>query len=348
MGGMPSPSRSYALALLLMARPLSAQPAARPSATLNWVRMPGAESCISPQALARAVEERLGRPLLVPLARAEWSLEGRVERRAGQWVATLAASRDDGRSGARTVSVDAPDCAALDPQLVAVVTLLLDPTWTGDAAPSPPPPPSPPTPPTPPPPPPLVAAPMRAIVGPVPPAPRPRRTSLGVGVGFALGWLPAPAPSFRVEAGFAPWGPSARIHASLGATGPLRHSVGAPGVDADFLSLHAELALCLSRPAAQWASLCPGVVVGALHGTAIGSARDLDAWSPAIGVGLRARFEVPLSEGWRLLASLGATLPLLWPRFALASAAGETVSQEIGPEAPVALGAELGVGYALP
>ncbi len=344
MSEMPPLSRSSALALLLAARPLSAQPAARPSATLNWVRMPGAESCISPQALARAVEERLGRPLLVPLARAEWSLEGRVERRAGQWIATLSASRDDGRSGARSVSIDAPDCAALDPQLVAVVTLLLDPTWTGDAAPPTPPAPSPPSPP------PVAAAPVRerAITNPAPPAPRPRRTWVGLDVGFALGWLPAPAPSFRVEAGLAPWGPSARIVASLGAIGPLRHSVGAPGVDADFLSLHGELALCLSRPAAQWASLCPGVVVGALHGTAIGSARDLDAWSPALGVSLRTRFEFPLSEGWRVIASIGATLPLLWPRFALASAAGEAVAQEIGPEAPVALGAELGVGYALP
>lgn len=342
MRGMSPPCRSYALALLLMARPLSAQPAARPSATLNWVRMPGAESCISPQALARAVEERLGRPLLVPLSRAEWSLEGRVERRAGQWVATLAASRDDGRSGARAVSIDAPDCAAIDPQLVAVVTLLLDPTWTGDVAPSPPslPPPTPPSP--------LSPARERAISNPVPPAPRPRGTWLGVDVGFALGWLPDPAPSFRVEAGFAPWGPRARILASLGAVGPMRRSIGASGPDADFLSLHAELALCLSRLAVQWASLCPGVVVGALHGTAIGSARDLDVWSPALGLSLRARFEFPLSEGWRILASLGATLPLLWPRFALASGAGDAVSQDIGPEAPVALGAELGVGYALP
>ncbi len=337
--------RSYALALLLMAGPLAAQPAARPSATLNWVRMPGAESCISPQALARAVEERLGRPLLVPLARAEWSLEGRVERRAGQWIATLAASRDDGRSGARSVSIDAPDCAALDPQLVAVVTLLLDPTWTGDVAPSPPSLPAPPVPPSPPS---VGVAPVRPITEPAPPAPRPRRTLLGVGVGFALGWLPDPAPSFRVEAGFAPWGPRARIHASLGAVGPMRRSIGTSGPDADFLSLHAELAVCLSRLSVPWASLCPGVVVGALHGNATGSARDLSAWSPALGVSLRARFEVPLSEEWRILASLGATLPLLWARFALASGTGDTVSQDIGPESPVALGAELGVGYALP
>jgi uncharacterized protein YbjT (DUF2867 family) len=50
------------------------------TSSLSWERLPGAESCIATQDLARAVERRLRREVFVSAARADISVEGRVER----------------------------------------------------------------------------------------------------------------------------------------------------------------------------------------------------------------------------------------------------------------------------
>src|SRR5438067_9881368 len=52
------------------------------TSSLSWLRMPGTDSCIATQALARSVEERLGRHVFVSAAEADVSVEGRIEKRA--------------------------------------------------------------------------------------------------------------------------------------------------------------------------------------------------------------------------------------------------------------------------
>src|SRR5258708_255178 len=47
------------------------------TSSLSWLRMPGSDSCIATQALARSVEERLGRRVFVSAAEADVSVEGR-------------------------------------------------------------------------------------------------------------------------------------------------------------------------------------------------------------------------------------------------------------------------------
>lgn len=100
----------------------------RTTAALNWVRMPGAESCVSPQALARATEARMARRVFVSIADASLSIEGRIERvRAPDgWRAVIRAARAAGEVGSREVRVASPDCAAIDERVVVVVALLLD------------------------------------------------------------------------------------------------------------------------------------------------------------------------------------------------------------------------------
>ncbi|MEO8877528.1 MAG: hypothetical protein ABI461_18175, partial [Polyangiaceae bacterium] len=53
--------------------------------------MPGAESCVPTQELAREVEIRLGRPVFVSASQADVSIEGHIDRRASQnhWHATI-------------------------------------------------------------------------------------------------------------------------------------------------------------------------------------------------------------------------------------------------------------------
>lgn len=340
-------------AMLMVAAEAEAQPAAGYTAALTWVRLPGAESCIAPQALARAVEARIGRPLLSPLSRADRAVEGRVERRGAAWVATLVGARDEGRTGERTVSVVAPDCAALDPQLVLVAALLLE-----DALPPPPTEPA------------VVPEPAAPAVVPAPaalaapavptsacprptpsPAPPPaaspaRRFALEAGVGFASGLLPALAPTWHVAAMWSPSWPVVRLRATLAGVGPQRLGDGTGG--ATFLGATAELDACFAASAAPWASLCTGVLVAALHGAGERFARDASVWEPGVGVPLRARFEVPLGARWAVAASLGGVALAWWPRFAVSSSTSGQVAREYGPGAPVAFAADVAVGYGWP
>ena len=97
---------------------------------LSFVRLPGAEDCIASRELAAAVEERLGRSVFVSAARADVTVEGRVERvddPAG-WRAVIVLSDADGEVlGERELTAEGDDCAALEDPLVLVVAVMIDP-----------------------------------------------------------------------------------------------------------------------------------------------------------------------------------------------------------------------------
>ena len=110
---------------------------ARPSASsLSWTRLPGAEQCIGAPDLARRVEARVGRDVLVAPSRADLSVEGRVgPRPGGGWRAVIEVARPGGQIlSQRTLETRERSCRELDPALALVVALAIDPAG-GAAAP---------------------------------------------------------------------------------------------------------------------------------------------------------------------------------------------------------------------
>jgi len=117
-------------ALVLLAGAVAkAEPAPPVRAALDWRRQPGAEHCMAPAALAKAVESRLGRRVFVPTKQADVVVHARLEPAAGGegWTADLALESAAGQPmGKRTLSVRAADCSALDASLALIVALMID------------------------------------------------------------------------------------------------------------------------------------------------------------------------------------------------------------------------------
>lgn len=103
---------------------------AQRTSSLSWVRLAGAEGCIPTQTLAERVEQRVGRQVFVSASQADLSLEGHVERapEGNAFIATLTVSDRSGRVlGKRVLRAPGNDCKALDPALVLVIAIGLDP-----------------------------------------------------------------------------------------------------------------------------------------------------------------------------------------------------------------------------
>ena len=124
-------------------------PAKKRTSTLGWDRLPGADSCVATQPLARAVETRLGRKVFVSPAEADVSVEGRVVKKGTGFSATLVLRDAEGKMlGTRSLEKPDPSCAALTEALVLVIAVMIDPDAAlapppvaSSAAPPPPPPP---------------------------------------------------------------------------------------------------------------------------------------------------------------------------------------------------------------
>jgi hypothetical protein len=116
---------AFTVALALWAGSAAAQPR---RATLGWVRLPGAEACPPAPDVARAIEERLGRSVLVAAGDAELSIEGRVERAGTGWSATIRVADAAGAIvGERTLSVEGEDCAPILGPVALSIALAIDP-----------------------------------------------------------------------------------------------------------------------------------------------------------------------------------------------------------------------------
>lgn len=100
---------------------------ARAKTALHWVRGEGAESCIGPRALARAVEQHIG-PVLVSATDGEVSVEGRIERADGGFVVNIRVSDAEGQMlGRRHLTGASPDCRSLDAEIAFVIAVAIDP-----------------------------------------------------------------------------------------------------------------------------------------------------------------------------------------------------------------------------
>lgn len=136
------------VALLAASSTAAAEGAKKRTSTLGWDRLPGADACVATQPLARAVEARLGRKVFVSPAEADVSVEGRVGKKGGAFVATIVLRDAEGKLlGTRTLEKADPSCNALTDALVLVIAVMIDPDAATSPVPPPPPDPPPPAPP---------------------------------------------------------------------------------------------------------------------------------------------------------------------------------------------------------
>lgn len=105
----------------------SSAAAAERGPALNWVRLPGAESCIPPVELAERVETRLGRRVFVRTSDAIVVIEGRVEPAQPLGFSTvLTVSDPDGTVyGTREIALEEADCRKLDDVVTLVIAVTI-------------------------------------------------------------------------------------------------------------------------------------------------------------------------------------------------------------------------------
>src|SRR6185503_18471734 len=119
-------------AMLIALGPATSRAAGdEPTYALSWSRADGARECIISNALARAVEARLGRSVFVSPAAAEFMLEARIEGGPSNWSATISLQDREGhRIGQRDLTSREKDCRALDQSLSLMLALAIDPNAT--------------------------------------------------------------------------------------------------------------------------------------------------------------------------------------------------------------------------
>ncbi len=143
------------------AQDAGASPAHDRTSSLSWIRMPGAESCVPTQELARDVELRLARTVFVSASQADVSIEGRIDRKGApnHWHATIILRDSKGATvGTRELDRVDASCSGMNEQLALVIAVMIDPDAALAHHTSPTPTPNPPptaTTPLPPPPPPI-------------------------------------------------------------------------------------------------------------------------------------------------------------------------------------------------
>jgi hypothetical protein len=347
---------------------------------LNWVRLPGAESCISASDLMNRIEARAERVLFVRAGEAALSIDGYVQPVAGPpagWAVTLEVSDAEGHVlGHRHLGVLAgPDCTVVAAAALLIFDLTVDPDGVLDTGISLSPEtrrlldqllkrdeidprpeelpvhhdeqraaPSPRR----------VAAPGKLArereperepePGPTPATMRALPTWLHLSALGSFGELPGVAWGLGIRATL-PTAPGWLVELSLTAFPerhePLEHGAGA---EAGFSAQLGALALCPLRPTAALA-LCAGAEYGrqaiAPSGLA-GAAQPADkAVANVLAYGLlRADLLGPLS----VRASAAVVAPLLRNDYRYTAQMGE---QRLFRMAPVAIRAEIGLGLGL-
>ncbi|MGK4000857.1 hypothetical protein [Sorangium sp. So ce1024] len=348
-----------AAALLAGARPARAS-SGEQTASLSWVRLGGAEACIAARALAQAVEARLGRAALVSAARAELTIEGRIEPGgSGGWRAVLAVVDADGAVlGTREIATASPRCRAIDDELALAIALMIDPSAKlSPGAPPPPAAPASPAAPT------SLAAPtspatparpaasapqvivQRVLIPASPPAPSPPwRVEIGAGPLFGLGLLPSPGvaaalrarltpPRFwSFEVGGAVWLPD---ETTTGAAST-RFTLGEGFVSACPVSLGSETRL----------AACVGVRLGALRAGGLGFRVDRSDERLTAGGTLDARLTRRLVGPLTVGGGLGLIVPFVRDTFYYTDAQGQ--DREIFRMAPLAGTADVLIGVEFP
>jgi hypothetical protein len=321
-------------------------PPAPRTASLAWVRAPGAESCIGPRALTAGIEAKLGRQAITVPARADLAIEGRAERLGpvGPWRIAIAVVGEAGEVlGLRELGTEAQDCRTLDDEIALVIAVLIEP---GAALPMPTPAPAPRLP-APPPLPPL--PPLPCVPGPLPapPSPPPLPWSAGAEAGVigGIGMLPSAAlgVAFRGRVTSPRW-PSFEVGGAVWI-----HQAAAPGpVGATFTLGWGSLAVCpleVER-SGNGLRLCLGGVAGALRADTVGLSPPQHLEQLVLDVDAEVRYRRRLVGPLVASAGFGLLVPTRRDQFFYVDAAG--VRRDVFRMTAVAGSAEVTLGVALP
>jgi hypothetical protein len=103
-------------------------PSSAKTASLSWLRGSGAEQCPTTQALAAAIEEKLGKAVFVPPANADLSVEGQVQAKKKELVASIVIrDRKGDKIGVREFHSPDLSCSELGNVLPLAIALMIDP-----------------------------------------------------------------------------------------------------------------------------------------------------------------------------------------------------------------------------
>jgi len=287
------------------------------AAALNWVRLAGAESCIDATSLARRIEERLARPVFPAPAQATLIVEGRAEKSATGFAATLHIFDQAGASlGSRELDSPKTDCAELSETVVLVLAVMIDPDGALAAIPPAPK---------------EVPAPQPKPAPPkVAPPPTPRDTTVRDVSLFGrleLGSMPEPAFGFGAAA-LVSWSKLRTFRAEgAGFFDQDRTIVGEPGRGAYFRLLYAALEYCPLFMAGTRLTItaCAGAAGGVLQSRSHGlDPRERDQVDPVLSGIAELRGDVKIYGALHGLAGAGVGLPFVRTLFEVTDREGVT------------------------
>jgi hypothetical protein len=299
------------------------------TASFDWKRGPGADSCIDADTLGREVERRLARPVLVPKRSADLVIDGTLSRGSPGWHAKLVLRRADGTAlGRRDLTTLAEDCSSLDESLALVVALMVD-IPRSDIEPAEPAP---------------VAKPRGVVVPAETYAPRrPWHFDVAVLPVVAVGIAPKPVPGGRVLLSLTP--PSfARFELEASGYLSARADAEREGAGSDFQAATVGVFVC--PLALGGLSLCGGQVLARLAAAGFGFDQSFQQSRLAAAVGVRGRLELPLVGPLSLRAGLGADGFVWRDRFFYTRADGS--KSQLFRVAPLVGSAEVGFGLSFP
>jgi hypothetical protein len=301
---------------------------------LTWKRASTAASCIDEAAVARAVEERMGRPVFTPAGKASLLINGGVEHDPahGDWRATLSLSDAAGAPlGRRQLSMVGPGCGPLGEAVVLAIALMIRDRQAAVTVPTRAP---------------TTTAPgtdQPAIVASPPPAPAPRswETTADATAMLSAGLLPKPSPALRLRGVLRPdHAPAIEIEAAAALPSEARF---APQAGTRFFGVWVGGALCpLEWSPQPWrARLCGGGWLGALFARPFGTDVTAVQRRPLLVGRVSAAVERTLGQAWFAVADLGLLIPAFRQRFEIHDDRGAHTLFEM---TPVSVGAALGVG----
>jgi len=288
------------------------------TASLSWVRLPGSESCVPAQSLARDVEKHLGKNVFVSPSVAGLVIEGRVEPEArGGFSATLHATRADGTDlGVRTLaSKPGETCRSLDENLALVLALMIDPdavARTRDLHAAPPPSPPPPNPP------PRVVIKTERVLVPVdrPQSEDPWTGEARAAITLSGGVLPGAALGFLASGQVDPPG---FWPVELTGYGWTEREAKVAGGGATFSMMAASMSVCPSTSVTDslHATACAGFLGGAMRARGFGFDQINEGTKPVVALVSSLRLALDLSGPLFVSTGVGLHAAVVRPRYLL-------------------------------
>jgi hypothetical protein len=306
------------------------------TSSLSWVALPGAEACGGAAAIAKAVEERLGRTALVSPAQAALSIEGHAERDGERFRAVLV-MRDSGGAelGTRELVSEGIDCGELRENVALAVALMIDP----DAVLHPPPQRLPPLPP----PPRVVVQRVEVPVVAEPPAPWQVRPDVSVVVGG--GFMPGGSVGALVSTTLLPprfW--PVEVYGGVWAAQTIAAEAGA---STRFTSAFAGLGLCPLHVRGSDLSFlsCAAGQIGVVDSEPTGFATAQGGSLPTLHLVVDAHLSLAITEAVSARAGGSLAVAVLRSQFVFDNSEGQ---QALFNPSLLAVTADLGLAVNLP